>query len=425
MRRPSMSRSVDDYVARPSRPAPDTMTGILAQYHTEPDETHLQRASQALQEVAEAISLGGTRGKPLPVRLCHFRQNHMLAADLRSFNVQEFDLDGKALDPFESGLGPRFAVVLNKPVWVQVQTVLTLLAQLNSRQRYIKALREKGGDATNVDLDAARLDREAEDEMADYLRFGWRSAAATLAEQANANGLRFQVTYQVDLFQSREEIVPRLPHLRRVYNTFDIVREFIDRAVSMIAGADPRISAGGASASVRGFVQRYTTIASLRHYMHQAVRDSWVCGNGYAAYTRVEPIAMYNLKPEDVVIMPDGRFALERSGRISPIDDYVTHDRGIEQVRSPYGVSVLEVFIGLLQTHEAFESARRFADQVLKQQSAPAQARQWAERMVRQGARVSESQDERLRRLLNPGALARLPEAAPDLYFEGWELLPV
>lgn len=201
-----MSSGLDELMGRASDPAPDTMTGVLTQYIAEPDSDQTEQAGQAMHRLAEVLTGTAKQGRSLPIRLCHFRQNHMLAADLYGFNVHEFDSEGKPIDPIGSEVGPKFALVLNHPIWVQVRSILASLAQLNARQHLLQELKQRGGDVSTIDLETPRLDQEAAAEVADLLRFGWRNAAESVAQQAIANGYYFEVSYTPDLFASREEI---------------------------------------------------------------------------------------------------------------------------------------------------------------------------------------------------------------------------
>jgi hypothetical protein len=100
----------------------------------------------------------------------------------------------------------------------------------------------------------------------------------------------------------------------------------------------------------------------------------------------------------------------------------VLHVPGIEQFRSPYGISILEPVMAELRTRKVFEEASAFAERVIEdhgQDSAYAERVRTTIALSQRGIAAS---DERLGKLLwYPRDW--VPNAREGLYFPGQELM--
>lgn len=385
----------------------------------QPGDDHASASTRALEELAARLSVEGL-GRTISVCLSHFRHKQMLAHNLHGFFVREFGEDEEPLDPFAVGAELRYGIVLNLPVELQRETALTFLNQLMYRQRRLAELEATGGSVHQIDLETARLDTTAVSEIADRLRYGWQAACEAVRLRCEEAGFGLQVRYEPDPVPSRDQIVRRMPYLRRIYNELAPVRESIDKIVSLIGGTEPRLVVVGLPLAARERLQQHAALSNVRRYMNQATRDSLVVGNGYLAFRQDEPFAAYNLRPDHVLFV-DGRFQLVQGNAVEPIEDHVAHLRGIDQTRSPYGLSLLEVFIESLQEMDVFTHAKRDAETILEHPSAAAPAREWAERTLQLVARMAKSIEERVQGLLF--LPERLPAPRKGLYFPEQELL--
>jgi hypothetical protein len=352
--------------------------------------------------------------------ISHVQNNGMLAPLFYGVNLARLDAAGAFVDPMSPGEIVHQAVVLNQPVPLQIETVLTFLSQLIRRQRYIWQNAEQRANVNQIDRAAAELDERAQNEVVDTLRHGWRVTAETLARQASEAGLAFDATYQPDPFPDRHSVVRRLPQLRRVYNTFPTIRDALDRAISAMSGREPLVMSSGLPDLQRDYLQQLTSLMSITKYVNQSFRDAFVCGNGFLAFVAHQPLGVHSLRPDDVVVRDADHFELAQGGSTTPVGDHVIHFRGLEQIFSPYGLSLLEVFLGDLRSYDAFHQTGQFANTVLAQNPNPDQ-RQWAQRILALGARVAEEREARFKSLL-AGAF-QLPSPEAHLYFDGFETL--
>jgi hypothetical protein len=100
------------------------------------------------------------------------------------------------------------------------------------------------------------------------------------------------------------------------------------------------------------------------------------------------------------------------------------HVKGIEQIHSPYGLSLLEPFLPQLRQQQAFRRALEIVAQIKAVgDGAAAEARQWAKEMEPEALSIIQKGDQDLeRRLMIPRKVLTNPPAA-GLYFEGQELM--
>lgn len=385
----------------------------------EPDEVHTRGAERALAELSEALTMHG-EGTPLKICFTHFRHKQMLAHNLHGFFIREFDDEGRPLDPFEATQELRYAVVLNLPIELQRETALKFLNQMLYRQRRLKELQDIKASVHRIDLETARLDRKAVSEVADRERFGWLAACETIRLRSEEAGLNLLVTYEPDPIPARQQSVRRMPFLRRIYNEFVEVRTAVDKIVSLIGGTEPRIVAAGLPPAAREQLQQGAALHNVRRYTNQTTRDSFVTGNGYMAFLEQEPFGPFNLRPDEVEIEGEN-FYIWRDNRRTLVTESVAHFRGIDQVSSPYGLSLLEVFIETLQEFDVFRSAKADAERILGDSTVPEEAAEWARNTVALADRMQVSIQNRIDTLLF--LPKRLPSARSELYFPGQETL--
>jgi hypothetical protein len=273
------------------------------------------------------------------------------------------------------------------------------------------------------DLDRVihRVDASSRELVIDDLRSGWELAAEGLALRAGESGLKLHVAYETTLLD-RDQIVSRMPLMRRIYNTFPTVRRAIDITVGLLAGREPQVVARGGSEATRALFQQYTAVSSLTKFLNHAARDAFVCGNGYLAARPGEPFSFYTVRPEDVYVLGPNRFARKVDDQLEEAHDIVLHLRGMDQFESPYGISMLEVFGGSIAQYDTFERAANFAQKTLESSSVEAQ-RMWAARVLEQRDRIASDREENFNEVL-AAPLETGSDPIEDLYFEGYEQFP-
>jgi hypothetical protein len=382
---------------------------------------HIDRASEALEELANEVNRGAVGGgEEIAVCLCNVRFVPGSPFLLFGFYIHDVDGDGKFVDPSEEGREVRFAVVVNQPAEVQVESGLAFLFQLVERGRVIKEVLAEG-DVSQIDRLTGEADQKADRDFADIARFGWREAAAAVARKARESGRTLRVRYQRDPFQSRDELARRMPALRQVYNEIDSARRAIDNTVSMVGGSHPHIRFSGAPARARDVAQSNLAVLAMRQFQNQATRDAEVCGNGYMVFAEDEDLSPRCLRPETVEVDLSGRY-FEIVGNAHRRLDGVLHLRGLDQIDSPYGISVLESVLFALNDVRIYRESKAAAEKILAADAAKAEHREWAHKTIALADRTLSAIDERLSQLLG-FPRDHLPEAKPDLYFLGQENL--
>lgn len=380
-----------------------------------PSDARVAQSREALVGVAAAIEAAVSPDqslRELGVVLSHADHQGFLNARLHDFNLYPVDESGVG-DPFADGLPVRFVSVVNQPVAVQTESVITALSMLVARQAKMAAVRAGEAEVTDIDRVAAESDDIAHNQVVDVLRHGWRAAAEMVARQAVAAGFALRVRYEQVAVAAREDVARRMPTLRRAYNDLPIARDAVDRFVSAIAPRGQIVGGPEVPEAVRAFVQQELGLGSMRQYLAEVLRDALVTGNGYLAFGRAAPVAVYGLRPDTAVDLGDGTAAPKAD---SPAV-HALHLRGLEQPGSLYGLGVLELALSRLQQLDIFSQSAAFAKQVLATPSHP-ERHDWATRTLRLGERVEADGDRKLQEVLAP-MLTLLPEPVPDLYFEG------
>jgi hypothetical protein len=372
-----------------------------------------------LEELAAEVNRAGIGdGEELRVCLCSVRFVPGSPFVLFGFHVLAVDDDGKFVDLKATGGEIRFALVVNHPAEVQVESALAFLFQLLERDRTVKAA-QAAGDLSELDTQAQDSDAQADRSFADAIRFGWREAAAAAARRADELGMRLRVRYQRDPFDSREELARRMPALRQVYNEIDSARRAIDNTVSMIGGGQAHIRLSGAPSAARDAAQSALAVLGLRQFQNQVTRDAEVCGNGYMVIAEGDEPRPRTIRPESVEIDDSGTY-FEISGDERRRLDHVLHLRGVDQIDSPYGISTLEMVLFALEQVRTFRDVKVDAQRIIDSDSAAPRYREWALGTIALADRSLASLEERLTELLG-FPRDHLPPAKPELYFRGQE----
>jgi hypothetical protein len=390
-------------------------------FQEDPPAAHVDAASEALVDLAETVSRASKPGRDrneLAVCLCSVYYSPGTPFQLYAFHINDIDAEGKFVDPRSEGAEVRLAVVVNHPAEVQVESALGFLFELIERGKAVEAAKAND-DLSQIDIQAEASDKRAAAEFLDRMRFGWQEAARRVAQLAGEAGLCLRVRYQRDVFTEREELVRRLPALRTTYNRLDSVRRAVDNIVSMVGGGHPQIRFPGASTQMRELLQSNIAVFGLRHFQNQALRDAEVCGNGYLVSGQGREIAPRCLRPEEVEIVGDGEFIEWSNGKQQPLSN-VLHLRGLDQLDSPYGMSVLEPYLFAADQVRVFDESRSLYERVLRDAAAPPQIREEAPRMIELSHRSIDAIEGKLTQLLGYSR-DRLPAAKKDLYFPGQE----
>ena len=338
--------------------------------------SHMTGFASALTELARlASSAPRPQGsRVLHVRLAHFEHRAALSRQLFVFSVLPAVSEPVIL-PVLPGLPPRppaagllppdeateqqpltFAVTVNHPVRVQVEHVLATLAKLAARQ-------ELGAGAAlrvaEIDVQAAETDTREETAVRDTLRSqGWRTAARAISARAAAAGLPLAVTYAPTLMEPRD-LAMRAPILRRVYNEMPEVRLAVDKAATLLSQGLTTVGAG--SEQVASFARDLLDVGSTRTYLAHLARDAFVCGNGYLSFGEVPDEDIRLLRPEQVTILGPSTVQVA-DGNTRAVHRHVMHMTGGEQLNSPYGLSILEPFVGLQLGREIHQLSLEVAE---------------------------------------------------------------
>jgi hypothetical protein len=377
-------------------------------------------ALEALAALVNDAARGGKGHQRLAVCLSSVNYAVGTPFQLFAFHVNDVDEQGVFIDPRSPGSEVRLALIVNHPVEVQVESALGFLFELIERGKAVTAA-QQSDDLSEIDRQTAAGDKRAAAEFLDRMRFGWQEAARRVAQYAGEEGLRLEVRYQRDVFTERDQLVRRMPALRRAYNQLDSVRRAVDNMVSMVGGGHPQVRFPGAPTELRELLQSNFALSGLRHFQNQAMRDAEVYGNGYLVMGENSELAIRCLRPEDVEIGTGGDF-FELHGGGRRLLSNVLHLRGLDQFDSPYGMSTLEPFLFAADQVRVFEESRELYKRALGDPGAPSQTRAQAPAMIELSERSIEGIETRLSQLLSYSR-DRLPAARKDIYFPGQEEL--
>jgi len=316
---------------------------------------HLDAASAAMRKIAALVSSVDHSGERsiLRVRVGLVDHGAFLSLDLRSFAMMAVDPEGSLTDVAHSG-EVVLAMVANKPISVQITTLLQFLATFLARQRLSSEVRAGASDIGDIDALALTADESATGQVQDDLRVGdWDQAARRIADRARNDGFALEVRFAEPLLD-KAEIDLRVPLLRRVYNTQPAIRTAIDR----VAGVSQTLHLVGDDVPPEAFrqTQALVDIGSMQRFTAHVMRDAFVCGNGYLAFGQDAGSPMRLLRPEFVRHVGPGKYEeADEKGDFRPVVGHVLHQTGTRQVGSEYGVSVLEPFLQIAATNETLD----------------------------------------------------------------------
>lgn len=407
----SASRSFPSEHPREGDPRP-------AGFQDAPSEEHAGASTVALREVAAAVAMPGSEGTLLGVTLCHVRHIVRYPLALYAFAPQGIADDGGFKDTVAAG-AVQYAVMLNLPVSLQREVALAYLYDLVLRQQPIEEVRAGRRRLQDIQKLATSAEATAAEASSDILRFGWQEAARQLQRRAADAGFRLAVEFRRDLFPEREDVVKRMPALRRLYDTNPKVRAFVDRSASAFARATSFMRGGPEAA--RQALQQTGELAGFRQFATQALRDADVCGNGYLIVgTFAGHPELRCARPDAVEIRPDGILVEHRPDGPVILPDGTLHHRGLEQLDSVYGISPLEPLLFALQQADLAAQARSLAHAALETGDVPVAVRDRARQMLAMSDVLEESMERQLGQLTDL-AERFLPPPVTQLYFRGQE----
>lgn len=392
--------------------------GVLADpqrpgYLADPDGAHLAASANALAGIAEAVTASmPSSGTPVDVTV-HTAVNSFASPLLYLFALAPVAEDGAFFSGVSESEPVHVAIVANQPVNLQVEATLSFLAQLLERQEQLKGI--AGSDEFHqLDIQMQAADAKGHAETSEGLRHGWAETARRLGARARQASIQLRVSYRPDFVQTVSQVERRGPLLRRAYNELGMVRESIDRITSMIAVRESRIEGG--SESIRRRLQLSYSLSGSPQYFAQAIRDSLVLGNGFIAFTDVEPFGPYNIHPEEVEPVADRAVRHRSSERIQ---DDVLHFTGMDQPTSLLGLGLCELALMDLRRRDAFSAAIRNMGQFVDRHPEATDQIRTYEEMARQHDEEWSARFERTLWSVVPS----LEAPPPDLYFEGQERL--
>ena len=390
--------------------------------HLTASATQLRNLCAVISRPADSLSRTEVREKTprvVRVEVTHFRQNDLLTQQLQAFPLIDVDSAGELIPPV-LGEQARIAVVVNNAVETQIKAVISVIAGFVFRLDAIAQARSGQVPITQIDMATAAADTEAASLIEDRLRYGWRAAVEALLQSAEARHLRLDCRYTPDPFPIPTDITSRMRACRRIYNNDPGIRAMIDKAVTMAQSVSYRIAGEGTPESLRELVQADTTIMHLRKRLNHLFRDALILGNGYMAISASDGPPILNLDPSQVRILGSGQLSIERDGAWHALPSSTVHIRGVDQQRSPYGISVLEPFLSHVMRRDTLAEVASLARSIIDTTAAPPGFRDWSAGVIAQHERVERQVTAQVATLI-PDFVTDLPDASPDLYFDGQE----
>jgi hypothetical protein len=388
------------------------------EFLAQPDQQRIDGAVKMLSDLARtADGMGAQDGEILKVCLTLVRLPIGLPFNLFSFHLASIDSDGEVIDEVSSEHEIQYAFVVNQPVALLREAAVRFLLDLVSRQAPIQQVMQERRSVDDLPRLIAATDASTA-ELAWDMPSETAQTLSVVRERAADVRLRLQVRFQLDPFPDQLALGRRVWALRTLYDSEERVRDAINRTVSAIGGRHPSLRGG--REDIRGFLRRQTTLQGMRQYMNQTVRDAEVCGNGYL-HTEMTGLdaQMRCLRPEDTLVLRGGGFRHVTSTGVEVFDaDRVLHLRGLEQIDSPYGISILEPLLYVLARRRNVAEVR--AALKVMPPGAPEAVQMKMRQLVAVVAAVERQTDEQVERLLEffPRGLAA---ASEDLYFPGQE----
>lgn len=388
------------------------------EFSAEPDQQRIDGAVKMLTELAAAADgVGAPEGQRLRVCLTLVRLPIGLPFNLFGFHLAGVDADSQVIDEVSEEHEILYAFVVNQPVALMRETAVRFLLDLVARQAPIQQVMQNQRSVEELPRLIAATDASTA-ELAWDMPPEIAQALSMVGERAADAQLRLQVRFQLDPFPDQRGLAARVPALRALYDREERVRDAVDRTVSAIGARHPSLRGG--REDIRGFLRSQTTLQGMRQFLNQTVRDAEVCGNGYLQ-TGVTGLDAHLrcLRPEQVQLPADGRF-LELTGSAPQAlePDGLLHLRGLEQIDSRYGISILEPLLYVSARRQIVANVRAAAN--VMPSGAPEAVRSKTEQLLAVVSSIEAQTEEQLDRLLEffPRGLDAPSE---DLYFPGQE----
>jgi hypothetical protein len=371
-----------------------------------------------LAELACAVSMTKpTEARLLPIRFCLVRLAVGLPHQLYGFHLMDIDDSGRTqLPEVESEV--CYAVVANHSQQLIRESAVTFLLDLIGR---VAPIRDVMAERLGIDELPGRIaEADAASGLAAWetLSYDWTRAAEVIRERAASAGLRLDVRFESDPFPHASDLARRIPALRRLYREEARVRRWVDHAVAAVTSGDWELRGGFEPA--RQFAQQQTTTVGLQHYLAQAMRDAFVCGNGYfqPGMSGLD-MAVRCLHPHRVSVAADGAITEDRTDGDRLAAPGTVHLRGVEQIGSPYGFAAIEPLLYIAEQRRVAVAAKNFARGVPPKERASLGDR--LDRSIASSDAMLTNLEARLLEIT--GSIETLPREVPDdLYLPGREL---
>ena len=391
-------------------------TSYLQQLTTE----HIEASTSVLTSIAERASSNPPSSDPSPirVRVGHIDHGAFLSLSLNLFALYNVE-DGRLVDVRQERGEVIVAVVVNQPIELQIRSFLRFLSDLTARQTVVRS-RVLEGKIGSIDAEVQAADAGADRIIDDRLRGGgdWRSAAAEIAQRAQNAGFGLKITFSAPLLEV-DELYPRLPLLRTIYNTEPTVRLAVDKAVAQLA-LPFRLEGSDLPDTVMNQARNAMEFGQIKRFVAHLARDAFVCGNGYLTFGSERMPQPTLLQPDRVRMVRSEEYeALDNAGGWRLIEGHVLHFRGAHQVNSPYGISVLEPFISIVGQRDVMLAVKQDIE-AFEREAALGQGpaiRAWADEVSPLADRTIAEVPGRISEVLG-GGFERYPDPDVDeLYF--------
>lgn len=384
-------------------------------YETAPSEAHLRALSSMLADLSDRLTTTSAshRKAVKRVRLTLTALPLGLPTNFFYFPLTEVDDDG---EPRLLGNADEVTAVLiaNQPLPLVREVVLRFFIDLIERsgpvQDVAEGRRDLGDLPSMISASEAETGLVAWESLAD----DWTRAIEVVKARAAANGFTLSVRHTASMFAHRDDLTRRIPALKRLYRQEPRVRRWVDH---IVASSSPgELVVRGGHEGIRLKIQQQTALTAIPQMLAQAVRDAYVCGNGFVAPEMVGlDMGARCYRPETTEVLPDGSISTPGpDGAQHKIDGPVMHLRGAEQLDSSYGVSALEPFLNILEERRVIAESRAL------QAATPAHLQDRFERADAVSGLMEQALEQRILDLT--GVIEQLPrQIPPDLYLAGSE----
>jgi hypothetical protein len=378
---------------------------------------HLDASADALEQLCKLATAAPLQSHDpmIEVRIGHYDHGAFLTLQLDGFALLDTTEDGR-LQPVGDGGPVLYAVVVNRSVDSQISQTLRFLGSLVARQEITQNLSAAGGDISQIDRRVTEVDDQVAAALAEQLRTEhWLEAAKAVGQRARASRFGLNVRFENPLLDGAA-LRRRMPVLRHVYNSMEPLRTSVDRVTSAMSRA-MYLEGGNMPVAELAAFRDLLDLDQLRRYLAHQLRDAFVCGNGYLAMGARQP-ALRLLAPESVEVRGPDAFAILSDGETTglPVEEHVLHLQGAHQMKSDYGVSLLEPFVILLGQREIFDRAIEDAERF----SPSSERDTWLTKNRQLRERLIRDQSHRVEVLLG-SATTKFPPPSPNTYFPGLE----